>query len=116
MTSTTGYERVPSAPVSRSSSPVRQPATSTNNKIPTDEEKRRIYIAQLREQERALAQDPRFERPAPSAWKRAALIAFVVVMFWMAISMRLSIHKAKPKPEVIYANRYVHVYGLYSHF
>lgn len=98
------YERVPSAPVSRSPSPEFQ-QSSSGSKPPVDEEKRQLYIAQLREQEQALAQDPRFDRQAPSAWKRVALLAFVALMFWIAIRMRMSM--IPDKPEVIYASRFV---------
>jgi hypothetical protein len=75
-----------------------------------DEEKRRLYMAELREQEVALASDPRFEREAPSAWKRVALLVFIVLMFWVAIRMRMDGEQQKPvnaEPEVIYASRYV---------
>lgn len=34
--------------------------------------------------------DPRFNPPAPSAWKRAALLVFVALLFWLAFSMKRS--------------------------
>jgi hypothetical protein len=70
-----------------------------------DEEKRRLYMAELREQEQALARDPRFEREAPSLWKRVALLAFVMLLFWMAARMRLSAIPHTPEAKVSYANR-----------
>ncbi|KAG6330672.1 hypothetical protein ID866_8415 [Astraeus odoratus] len=47
--------------------------------------------------------DPRFNRPPPAAWKRIALILFIVFLFWLSYSLR---PKKTAKPEVIYASRY----------
>jgi len=40
-----------------------------------------------------LAQDPRFNPPTPSWWKRALLVLFIVFMFWLYFSMRISMQK-----------------------
>ncbi|KAL6301506.1 hypothetical protein BKA93DRAFT_818936 [Sparassis latifolia] len=49
-----------------------------------------------------LSRDPRFNPPTPSVWKRVALLIFVVVLFWLAFSMRAQ-HR---KPAVVHAQRY----------
>ncbi|KAI0049856.1 hypothetical protein FA95DRAFT_1488372 [Auriscalpium vulgare] len=56
-------------------------------------------------EELQLAQDPRFNPPTPSAWKRVGLIVFIVVMFWLSFQLRTtpSTHK---EPEVVHADRY----------
>jgi hypothetical protein len=46
--------------------------------------------------------DSRFHQPTPSPFKRAALIVFILFLFWLAMSMRWSSRK---KPEIIYASR-----------
>lgn len=48
--------------------------------------------------------DPRFHQPPPSAFKRVALIAFTVLLFWLALSMRKNLWEVK-KQEIVYANR-----------
>lgn len=48
-----------------------------------------------------------FVQPTPSPWKRAALIAFTLLMFWFAFSMRMSLYEAKQQ-QVVHAKRYVH--------
>ncbi|KAH9948597.1 hypothetical protein B0H21DRAFT_230595 [Amylocystis lapponica] len=50
-----------------------------------------------------LNRDPRFNPPTPSFWKRLALVAFVVVLFWFAITLRVQL--ARP-PKVVHATRY----------
>lgn len=50
-----------------------------------------------------LNQDPRFNQPTPSTWKRLVLLLFIVVLFWLALSLRLQ----KPsQANVVHANRY----------
>lgn len=49
--------------------------------------------------------DPRFNRPAPSPFKRAALLIFIGFLVWAAFYMRAGVLKAKQKPQVIYASR-----------
>ena len=58
-------------------------------------------VARKRAVEKALAQ------PSPSPLKRAALIAFTVLLFWLAFSMRTSLYRAKKEDHIIYANRFV---------
>ncbi|KAF9459778.1 hypothetical protein BDZ94DRAFT_1267344 [Collybia nuda] len=50
--------------------------------------------------------DPRFNQPAPSPFKRTALIFFTIFLFWVAFSMRRSLWEGKKAPKVIYASRY----------
>jgi hypothetical protein len=60
-----------------------------------------------REEEDSLPeQDPRFHQPSPSPFKRAALIIVTLLLFWLALSMRTSLLKAR-KAKVIYAPRYL---------
>ena len=55
---------------------------------------------------RRLAEDPRFNPPTPSVWKRVALVVLVVFLFWVGISMRKQMSQAK-SPEILYASRSV---------
>jgi len=50
--------------------------------------------------------DPRLDRPRPLAWKRAALVALLSVLFWLAFYLRPNT-KSDPEPTVIYASRSV---------
>lgn len=52
-----------------------------------------------------LAQDPRFNPPIPSWWKRALLILFIIVMFWLSFSLRASMHRGA-RSDVVHAHRY----------
>ncbi|KAF8472923.1 hypothetical protein DFH94DRAFT_673646 [Russula ochroleuca] len=54
---------------------------------------------------RQLAQDPRFNPPTPSWWKRALVILFIVAMFWLYFSLRASMQRAAQE-EIIHAHRY----------
>lgn len=49
--------------------------------------------------------DPRFNRPAPSPFKRAALLLLIAVLVWVAVQMRSGLLEAKRKPQIIYASR-----------
>jgi hypothetical protein len=55
---------------------------------------------------RQLAQDPRFNPPTPSWWKRALVILFIVAMFWLYFSLRASMQRAAQE-EIIHAHRCV---------
>ncbi|KAI0926362.1 hypothetical protein AcW1_008559 [Taiwanofungus camphoratus] len=50
-----------------------------------------------------LKQDPRFNPPTPSPWKRAGLVLAVVVLFWLAFTLRAQLGRP---PKVVHANRY----------
>lgn len=50
-----------------------------------------------------LAQDPRFNPPTPSWWKRALLILFIISMFWLYFSMRASMQRGS---QVLHSHRY----------
>jgi hypothetical protein len=54
-----------------------------------------------------LAQDQRFNPPTPSWWKRALLILFIISMFWLYFSLRVSMQKAA-EPKFIHTQRCVH--------
>jgi hypothetical protein len=51
--------------------------------------------------------DRRFSQPTPSPFKRVALVAFIVVMFYLAFQMRRSVQQATQKQNIIYAKRCV---------
>ena len=51
--------------------------------------------------------DRRFHQPTPSPFKRAALIAFILVMFYLAFHLRRSVSQATQKQKIIYAKRCV---------
>jgi len=55
---------------------------------------------------RQLLQDPRFNPPTPSWWKRALVVLFIVAMFWLYFSLRASMRQAEAQPGVIHAHRY----------
>ncbi|KAI6021215.1 hypothetical protein EDC04DRAFT_2732863 [Pisolithus marmoratus] len=78
---------------------------STYQRVPNDEDD---DDEDVRTQSKAPARrltDPRFNPPPPPAWKRAALIVFIIFLFWLAYSLRPN---KKPQQEVIYASRYVY--------
>ncbi|OCH84560.1 hypothetical protein OBBRIDRAFT_395844 [Obba rivulosa] len=50
-----------------------------------------------------LNRDPRFNPPTPSPWKRIALLAFVVALFYVALKLRVNLAK---QTQVVYADRY----------
>jgi hypothetical protein len=108
--SSTGYERLPTDSTSRPSSPRKttplEEADDERDVVDSaTAEKRARAVAELRELERALAADPRFAREAPAAWKRAALLFFMIVMFWLAVRMRLTQVPSEANPA--YADRCV---------
>ena len=74
-------------------------------------QRRQEPTSDVAELHRRLAEDPRFNPPTPSPWKRAALVVLVVVLFWLGITMRKQMAK---QPEVIYATRSVLVHPIAS--
>ncbi|KIJ48781.1 hypothetical protein M422DRAFT_161909 [Sphaerobolus stellatus SS14] len=56
----------------------------------------------MQDLEERFRRDPRFNVPAPSKWRRIALVLFTVFLFWCALRMRA----ARQQPEIIYADRY----------
>ncbi|KAH9991838.1 hypothetical protein BJV77DRAFT_919163, partial [Russula vinacea] len=54
---------------------------------------------------RQLAQDPRFNPPTPSWWKRALVILAIVALFWLYFSLRASMQRGAEE-EIIHAQRY----------
>jgi hypothetical protein len=63
------------------------------------------------------APDPRFDQPTPSPYKRAALIIFTILLFWIALSLRGNLLAHKKSPKVIYASRWglVRTFGQCAH-
>lgn len=101
------YERLPTTPngispsSSRSSSP--DYTSPTANSFPPRSAR---AAAQNRELQRQTAQDPRFNVPTPSWWKRAALLLFMVFLFWASMKLRGSARRVEAS-KVVYANRFV---------
>ena len=87
------------------------------DRLPTTDEKRRYTrqepTSDVRELHRRLAQDPRFNPETPSAWKRAALLLFIVALCWLGIRLRVSTIPGQAQPDVVHANRYVPAPLLY---
>ncbi|RDX46292.1 hypothetical protein OH76DRAFT_1356346 [Lentinus brumalis] len=79
-------------------------------RLPTSDEKRRIPrqepTSDIRELHRRLEQDPRFNPPTPSAWKRIALVIFMLALFWLGLKMRLNAIEQTTDPKVVHAQRY----------
>ncbi|KAI6006896.1 hypothetical protein EDD15DRAFT_2153532 [Pisolithus albus] len=48
--------------------------------------------------------DPRFNPPPPPIWKRVALIALIIFLFWLSYSLRRT--KKNAQQDIIYASRY----------
>ncbi|KAH9933565.1 uncharacterized protein BXZ73DRAFT_46328 [Epithele typhae] len=77
-----------------------------------DEDRSRRYpihepTSDIKELQRRLQQDPRFNPPTPSAWKRVALIVFLLCVCWFAVQLRVSMIPRQPEPpQVVHANRY----------
>jgi len=56
---------------------------------------------EIQSQMKQLQADPRFNRPAPSIWKRIALLLAVGFLFWAALQLK----PQKSQPKVIHADR-----------
>jgi hypothetical protein len=57
--------------------------------------------------------DPRFNPPTPSAWKRAALLLFIVFLFWLSVRMRMG--APLPAEDVEHTDRWV-LFSFYPQF
>ncbi|KIJ10322.1 hypothetical protein PAXINDRAFT_172189 [Paxillus involutus ATCC 200175] len=55
------------------------------------------------DEHRAAPLDPRFNPPPPAVWKRVALIAFIIFLFWLSFTFRQS---KNVEPNVVHASRY----------
>ena len=82
------------------------------DRLPTTDEKEERRPSQeptsdVRELHRRLAADPRFNPPTPSPWKRAALVVFIVVLFWVGLRLRLNLlEQGAEEQTVVHAQRY----------
>jgi hypothetical protein len=56
---------------------------------------------ELQSQMKQLHADPRFNRPAPSLWKRVALLLVVAFLFWAAFQLK----PQRSEPKIIHAER-----------
>ncbi|KAG2339028.1 hypothetical protein BDR05DRAFT_968474 [Suillus weaverae] len=57
---------------------------------------------QLQSQIKQLHADPRFNRLAPSLWKRIALLLVTAFLFWAAFQLK----PQRSQPKIIHADRY----------
>lgn len=57
--------------------------------------------SQLQSQMKQLHADPRFNRPAPSLWKRISLLLVTVFLFWAAFQLQ----SQRSQPKIIHAER-----------
>ncbi|KAG1733350.1 uncharacterized protein EDB91DRAFT_1057544 [Suillus paluster] len=76
--------------------PAQYHALSTNDPTETETD------SQLQSQIKQLHADPRFNRPAPSLWKRIALLLAVAFLFWLAFQFQ----PRRSQPKVVHAERY----------
>ncbi|KAI9001461.1 hypothetical protein BD414DRAFT_34824 [Trametes punicea] len=92
MSSAYKYERLPTSP----DQPTADLKRRTSREEPTSD---------IHELHRRLEEDPRFNPPTPSAWKRVALILFMFALLWIGFKLRTSLVAAQ-EPKVIHASRY----------
>ncbi|KAI0763344.1 hypothetical protein BD413DRAFT_484506 [Trametes elegans] len=59
----------------------------------------------IHELHRRLEEDPRFNPPTPSVWKRVALVFFLLAVFWLGFRLRASVAQP-PQTKVVHASRY----------
>ena len=88
------------------------PSEPHYERLPTSDEKRKFPrhepTSDVRELHRRLEQDPRFNPPTPSPWKRIALLLLLVFLLYLGIKLRVNaIQQHEPEPTVVHANRYV---------
>ncbi|KAH9847840.1 hypothetical protein C2E23DRAFT_740956 [Lenzites betulinus] len=88
MSTSYGYERIPD---------------STTKASDLKRRSRDEPTSDLQELHRRLEEDPRFNPPTPSAWKRVALILFLLFLMYFGIKLRASVAET---PKVIHASRY----------
>lgn len=82
---------------------------ATSPTAPSDLKRRTSHdepTSDIHELHRRLEADPRFNPPTPSAWKRVALILFLLFVFWFGFKLRTSVSPAAA-PKVVHASRCV---------
>ncbi|KAI0667915.1 hypothetical protein C8Q78DRAFT_304568 [Trametes maxima] len=89
MSSTHGYERLPTSPPG-------DLKRRTSRDEPTSD---------VHELHRRLEEDPRFNPPTPPAWKRVALILFLFALLYAGFKLRASVAQQQPS-KVLHASRY----------
>ena len=100
------YERLPTSPTAHSRSNSLSHSRSPSPTIfPPKRSASRVRLeAELnRELQRQTERDPRFNTPAPAAWKRIALLAFIGMLLWLSFWVRAQ--NANAKNKVVHANR-----------
>ncbi|EJF59172.1 hypothetical protein DICSQDRAFT_65500 [Dichomitus squalens LYAD-421 SS1] len=77
------------------------PSDYRYERIPTSDEKRRVP------RQEPTSDDPRFNPPTPSPWKRFALVLFLVFLLYVGLKLRVNaIKNLEPEPSVVHATRY----------
>ncbi|KAI0750048.1 hypothetical protein C8Q80DRAFT_1100970 [Daedaleopsis nitida] len=77
------------------------PSAAGYERLPTNDEKQRVPSQE------PTSDDPRFNPPTPSPWKRAALILFMLVLLWVGFRLRVNaVGKTAEDPKVTHAQRY----------
>lgn len=81
------------------------PGNQTNIEPDTDAETNATYDKATVPTQDDSPPDPRFNPPTPSPFKRAALIAFTILLFWIAFNLRPSLWNNNREGKVVYASR-----------
>ncbi|KAI5120328.1 hypothetical protein M0805_000388 [Coniferiporia weirii] len=84
--SSSRYERLPSSP-GPSPAPGNELPPYSTTRLDIDEEEVNVG-RQPSAQRTVFPHDPRFEIPTPPRWQRAALLAFIVFLFWLGYKLR----------------------------
>jgi hypothetical protein len=77
------------------------PSNAQYQRLPTSDEPDKEDDAHESGESKTVTEDPRFNPPTPSPWKRAALLIFIVFMFWLAYQLR----RGSKQPHVFHSHR-----------
>ncbi|TCD63947.1 hypothetical protein EIP91_004757 [Steccherinum ochraceum] len=78
---------------------------SEKDKLAAEIAARNVPTSDVNVLKERLKRDPRFNPPAPSLWKRVALLITIVALFYIALKMRIGLLQ-QPEPPVVHAQRY----------
>lgn len=79
---------------------------SDKSGIPAETPAREAPTSDINVLKARLQRDPRFNPPAPSVWKRVVLLLTIVVLFYVALKMRMAMFESQPQqPPVVHATR-----------
>ncbi|KAI0636280.1 hypothetical protein C8Q77DRAFT_1102825 [Trametes polyzona] len=83
---------------------------ATDPTLPSDLKRRTSRdepTSDIHELHRRLEEDPRFNPPTPSAWKRVALILFMLFLLYFGFKLRATVAE---QPKVVHASRCVSLF------